>query len=85
MTQCSADGCTEQAITWLRFAGMGDRLHVHVCSRDEATDREWCDVVESGPLPCPEHLACNTRAVLSATPPLLAASAHEGRTHRDEP
>lgn len=69
-TKCTAEGCTRDATTWLRFAGMGDLLHVHVCPQDEAVDREWADVIESGPLPCPDRLHCGP-PLLTTTPPLL--------------
>lgn len=70
MTECSAEGCTREAVTWLRFTGMGDLLHVHVCSEDEAIDREWTDVIESGSLPCPERLRCGP-VLFTAPPPSL--------------
>lgn len=70
MTECTAAECERPAVTWLRFAGMGELLHVHVCAEDEAIDREWCDVVESGPLPCPERLQCGAR-LFDAPPPML--------------
>lgn len=70
MTVCSVDGCHAPAVSWLRFAAMGPQLHAHVCAPHEAIDREHADVIESGPLPCPERLACD-RPLLTVVPPLL--------------
>lgn len=85
MAQCSTEGCREQATTWLRFIGMGEQLHVHVCPSDEAIDREWCDVAESGPLPCPGRLACTASAVLTATPSLLSSDGQVAEVPEDAP
>lgn len=70
MTDCSVDGCDQPATTWLRFTGMGDQLHAHVCPPHEALDREYCDITESGTLPCPDRLSCG-QALMTATPPAL--------------
>lgn len=72
MRACSVDGCHTTAVSWLRFAGMGEQLHVHVCAAHEAEDREYADVIESGPMPCPERLACGP-SLFHAQPPLLDA------------
>lgn len=42
---CSVEGCGNEAIVSLTFRGQIG--HAHVCAADEATDREWCDVVYS--------------------------------------
>lgn len=68
--RCSVTDCTNDAVAWLRFAGMGDLLHVHVCPPHEMIDREFADVIDSGELPCPDRLHC-ADPVGIATPPLI--------------
>lgn len=55
--KCTAEGCTNDAVTVLAFRDQFG--HVHVCSDDEAIDREWCEVTQSAqitdgvcPWPC---------------------------------
>jgi hypothetical protein len=71
VTVCSSDGCDQPAVAWMRFADMGELLHVHVCPVHEMIDREWCDVIESGELPCPPRLLCTADALFVRQPPLL--------------
>ncbi len=70
--RCSVHGCPNEAVGWLRFEGMGEHLHAHVCPPCEAIDREHADVIESGQLPCPPRLRCTAEPVLTAVPTLLA-------------
>lgn len=71
--RCDAEGCTSDAVSWLRFAGMGDIVHAHVCGPHEAEDREWADVVAGGPLPCltNDYCSTHTEALFVRQPPLL--------------
>lgn len=48
---CDAHGCTRQAVVALRFHDQPG--HVHDCAPCAHDLREFCDVVESHPLPCP--------------------------------
>lgn len=48
---CSADGCPRPAVVAMRFHGQYG--HVHECAQHAAELREWNDVAESHPLPCP--------------------------------
>jgi len=63
---CDVQGCTRPAVTVLRFRGMVG--HVHVCARCEATDREWADVNESYPLPCPWRCETVSQVIGTAVP-----------------
>lgn len=72
---CGAEGCDALATVALRFR---DQIgHVHVCPADEALDREWCDVIESHPMPCP--WLCSEEPIGSAIPTILNTS--QRRTH----
>ena len=48
---CDCHGCTAAATTAIRFHNQAG--HVHDCSYHTAGLREWSDVAESAPLPCP--------------------------------
>jgi len=48
---CDSHGCTAAATTAMRFHNQVG--HIHDCSYHAADLREWCDVAESAPLPCP--------------------------------
>lgn len=49
---CGWEDCTEHAVTALRFRGRPG--HVHNCGPHASIHREWCDVIDSAPLPsCP--------------------------------
>ncbi|MFD8088631.1 hypothetical protein [Streptomyces malaysiensis] len=49
---CGWEDCQTQATTALRFRDQPG--HVHNCDPHAALHREWCDVIESVPLPnCP--------------------------------
>lgn len=48
---CDREACNRTAVVAMRFTGQPG--HVHVCPPCEAIDREWCDVAEVRPLPCP--------------------------------
>jgi len=51
-TLCSWEGCRQPARASLAFRNQPG--HVHNCPTHEAFHREWCDVIESAPLPnCP--------------------------------
>lgn len=71
MTMCSVDGCHQEAVAWLTFAGATQRFHVHVCGPHEREDREFCDVHQGGSLPCPPELGCTTEPLFLARPPGL--------------
>lgn len=48
---CDVHGCSNTATEVLIFRDQPG--HVHVCPPCGAVDREHCDVVWSGPAPCP--------------------------------
>jgi hypothetical protein len=48
---CSSEGCGEAATAAIRFHGQTG--HVHDCSAHLAILREWADIAEVVPLPCP--------------------------------
>lgn len=48
---CDANSCTLPAVSAIRFRDQAG--HVHDCSPHTAELREWCDVIEVVPLPCP--------------------------------
>jgi len=48
---CSDHGCTQRAMVAMAFRNQPG--HVHECAQHEAELREWCDVTEVAPLPCP--------------------------------
>jgi hypothetical protein len=48
---CSREGCTAAAVAAVRFHRQAG--HVHECAADLAYLREWCDIAEVAPLPCP--------------------------------
>jgi hypothetical protein len=48
---CDSEGCTNLASTAIRFHGQAG--HVHDCDHHAAVLREWCDVAEAVPMPCP--------------------------------
>lgn len=48
---CSWDACQRPATHAIRFHGQAG--HVHDCSPHTAELREWADVAEVMPLPCP--------------------------------
>lgn len=48
---CSWEDCPRRAVVAMRFRNQPG--HVHECHAHAAELREWCDVTESAPLPCP--------------------------------
>jgi hypothetical protein len=48
---CSRTGCPKPAVAAARFHNQAG--HVHDCSQHIAELREWTDVAEVVPLPCP--------------------------------
>ncbi|MFJ4174003.1 hypothetical protein [Microbacterium sp. NPDC089696] len=65
---CDVVGCTASAVVVLAFRGTPG--HTHVCRPHELIDREYGDVVASGPLPCP-GCAMGALPMYVATPPTL--------------
>lgn len=70
---CSADDCDAAAVEVLVLRDQPG--HVHDCSAHAAEVREWCDVVESYPMPCALGAACPTLYVAQPTPLDVGASA----------
>lgn len=48
---CSWEDCPKRAVIAMRFRNQPG--HVHECHAHAAELREWCDVIETAPLPCP--------------------------------
>lgn len=71
---CSVTGCDADAVTALRFRDQPG--HVHVCRADEAINREWAEVVESAPMPCP--WLCSPEVFMTAVPTLIEDQTIEG-------
>lgn len=67
-TRCSAESCVAAAVEVLVLRGQPG--HVHDCSRHAAEVREWCDVVESHPMPC--LLACTPALYVAEPTPFQA-------------
>jgi hypothetical protein len=66
---CSWGDCEREATTALMFAGQAG--HVHDCGPHTAIVREWSDVVESAPMPCP--WACSREPIRVEKPRDLSA------------